>query len=78
MLVERLWNIARGFKDSRNNWRNRWFKNIYKNQLDKTCFAHEAAYTNSKNLAKRTVSDKTLKDRVYETALTSKYKKYQR
>ena len=32
---------------------------IYKNKLDKACFAHEAAYSNSKALA-RTISDKIL------------------
>ena len=31
---------------------------IYKNELDKTCFVHDAAYSDSKDLAKRTVSDK--------------------
>ena len=28
---------------------------IYKNELDKACFAHATAYSDSKNLAKRTV-----------------------
>ena len=28
---------------------------IYKNELDKACFAHDAAYSNSKDLTKRTV-----------------------
>ena len=32
-------------------------KYIYKNELDKACFAHDAAYSNSKDLAERTVSD---------------------
>ena len=38
-------------------------KYIYKNELDKACFAHGAAYSNSKELAKRTISYKILKDR---------------
>ena len=29
---------------------------IYKNELDKPCFAHDAAYADNKDLAKRTVS----------------------
>ena len=33
-------------------------KHIYKNELDKVCFTHNAAYSDSKDLAKRTVSDK--------------------
>ena len=51
---------------------------IYENELGKTCFAYDAAYDNSKELAKRTVSDKTLKDRSYETALDPKCDGYQR
>ena len=35
---------------------------IYRNELDKACFAHDATYSDSKNLAKRTQSDKVLKD----------------
>ena len=31
---------------------------IYKNELDKACFAHDAAYSASKDLIKRTVADK--------------------
>ena len=30
-------------------------KHIYTNELDKACFAHDAAYSNSKDLAERTV-----------------------
>ena len=46
-----------------------WFhglNHIYNNELDKACFAHDTAYSDSKDLAKITVSDKVLKDRVYE------------
>ena len=41
-------------------------KHLYGNELDKSCFAHNAAYSDSKDVAKRTISDKTLKDRAYE------------
>ena len=33
---------------------------IYKNELDKACFQHDMAYGKSKDLAKRTQSDKVL------------------
>ena len=33
---------------------------IYKNELDKTCFVHDAVYSDSKDLTKRTVADKIL------------------
>ena len=53
-------------------------KYIFKNKLDKACFAHNAAYANSKDLAKRTVSDNMLKDRAYEIALNPNCDGYQR
>ena len=31
---------------------------IYVNELDKTCFTHDAAYSDSKDLTKRTFGDK--------------------
>ena len=46
---------------------------IYKNQLDKACFAHDIAYSDSKNLNKRTAADKTLRDKAYKIAKCSKH-----
>ena len=43
-----------------------YFMQFYKNVLDKSCFDHDAAYSDSKDLAKRTISDKILKGRAYE------------
>ena len=34
---------------------------IYKNELGKSCSAHDAAYSDSKDLTKRTVADKNFK-----------------
>ena len=34
---------------------------IYINELDKACFTHDVAYSDSKDLTKRTVADKILK-----------------
>ena len=51
---------------------------IYKNELDKACFPHDAAYSGSQDLAKRTILDKILKDKAYEIAINSKYDGYQR
>ena len=34
---------------------------IYRNELGKACFQHDTAYGNSRELAKRTQSDKVLK-----------------
>ena len=36
-------------------------KHLYRNELHKDCFAHNAAYFDSENLAKITISDKIWK-----------------
>ena len=41
---------------------------IYKNELDKACFAHDAAYSDSKDLTKRTVAVKILKNKAFDIA----------
>ena len=53
-------------------------KHLYRNELEKGCFAHDAAYSESKDLAKRTISDKTLKYRAHEIARNRNYDGYQR
>ena len=55
-------------------------KHLYRNELEKACFAPDAkqAYCHSNDLARRTISDKILKDRTYEIARTRKYDGYQR
>ena len=37
-----------------------------KNELDKACFQHDMAYGDFKDLAKRTASDKVLRDKAYK------------
>ena len=51
---------------------------MYRNELDKDCFAHDTTYSDSKDLAKRTISDKILKDRAYESARNRNYDGYER
>ena len=51
---------------------------IYKNDIDKTYFQHYTAYGKSKDLAKRTQSDKVLRDKAFEIASDLKYDGYQR
>ena len=56
---------------SKHRWRIQKFKQtgdlnyIHKNELDKACFARDAAYSDSKDLAKKIILDKILKDRAY-------------
>ena len=51
---------------------------IYKNEPDKASFQHDMAYGKSKDLVKRTQSDKVLKDKVFKIASNPKYDGYQR
>ena len=51
---------------------------IYKNELDKACFAHDAAYSDSKNITKRTIADKIFRDKAFNIAKDPKYDGYQR
>ena len=50
----------------------------YRNELDKACFQHDMAYSKSKDLAKRTQSDKVLRDKAFKIASDPKYDGYQR
>ena len=51
---------------------------IYKNELDKACFQHDMAYGKTKDLVKRTQSDKVLKDKAFKIASDPNYDGYQR
>ena len=51
---------------------------IYKNELDKACFAHDAACSDSKSPTKRTIADKILRDKAFNIAKDTKYDEYQR
>ena len=45
---------------------------IYRNELDKACFQYNMAYGKSKDSAKRTKSDKVLRDKAIKIASDSK------
>ena len=51
---------------------------IYKNKLDKVCFQHDITYGKSKDLVKRTQSDKVLTDKAFKIASNPKHDGYQR
>ena len=51
---------------------------IYKNELGKTCFQHDMAYGDFKDLAKRTAADKVLRYQAFNIAKDPKYDGYQR
>ena len=47
-------------------------KHLYRIELDKACFVHDASYSDCKDLTKRTISEKVLKKKLM------RYKGYQR
>ena len=47
---------------------------IYKNELDKACFQHDMAYGKSKDLTKRTQSDKVLREKAFKIASDQRWK----
>ena len=51
---------------------------MHKNELDKACFQHDMAYGESKDLVKRTQSDKVLSGKAFKIASDPKYDGYQR
>ena len=69
---------------TKNNERIQKFKEIgdtnysLKNVLDKACFQDDMAYGDFKDLAKRTASDKVLRDKAFNIAKSPKYDGYQR
>ena len=53
-------------------------KYIYKNELDKTCFHYDMSYGDFRELAKRTASEKVLRDKAFNIAKNPKCDGYQR
>ena len=51
---------------------------IYRNEFDKTCFQHDSAYADHKDLINRTKSDKVFRDKAYNIASNPEYDGYQR
>ena len=60
------------FREARN------LKHLHRNELDKAFLAHDAAYSDSKHLAIRTISDKILKDIAYKITINPGYDGYQK
>ena len=67
MFADRLQKTKKKFKETGD-------KNyICKNELDKACFQRDMAYRDFKDLAKRTASDKFLRDKAFNIAKKTKY-----
>ena len=66
------------YKKQRKNSKKQEINYICKNELDKVCFQRDIACRDFKDLAKRTASDKFLRDKAFNIAKNSKYDRYQR
>ena len=51
---------------------------IYRNELDKACFHHDASDADNKDLLNRTRADKILRDKAYAIASNPQYYGYQK
>ena len=51
---------------------------IYKKELNKTCFQHDMAYGDFKDLKRRKLFDKVLRDKAFNIVKNPKYDGYQR
>ena len=51
---------------------------IYKSGLGNLCFAHDSAYSDSEDLAQRTISDNVSKERAFKIIKNPRYDGYQR
>ena len=70
MLADHLLNIVKELKTG-----NRKFQ--IGNEVDKARFAHDAAYSDSKDLAKRTISHKIFRERACKIPRNCGYEGYQ-
>ena len=51
---------------------------LYRNELDKACFKHDAAYAKYKDVENRLISDQKLRNSAYDIASNPEYDGYQR
>ena len=49
---------------------------VYKNELDKACFQYDISYAHFKDLARRTASDKVLRDKAFDIVKNSMVYKF--
>ena len=75
VLVDHLLKIKKEFKNLKKIEDSRY---TYRNGLHKTWFQHDMAYEDFKDLARKTVSDKFLRDKTFNIAKNPKYDGYRR
>ena len=62
MLVDHLLKTKKEFKNLKKTGGTKY---IHRNELDKACFQDNMAYGDCKDLARRTASDKVLRDKAF-------------
>ena len=64
-----MWNIFKKHKEKTQKFKQTGdSRYIYQNKLDKACFQPDIAYTDFKDLARRTASEKILHDEAFNIA----------
>ena len=76
MLADHLKKTKKEFK--RIKKKKQEIQTIFTKELDKACFQHDMAYGDFKDLAKRTIAYKVLRDKAFKIARNPKYDGYQR
>ena len=71
MLVDHSLKIKKEFKETGDS------RSMYPNEFDKSCFQHDMAYEDFKDLNRRTAANKVLRDKVFNIAKNPKYDGYQ-
>ena len=72
--MNRLLKTKKEFKNSKKQEIRLYFKN----ELDEACFQHDRAYGDCKDLARRTASDKVLREKAFNIEKNVKYDGYHR
>ena len=63
-----MWNIYKKQRKCKKIKKTGDSRQVYQNELDKTCFQHDMAYGDFKDLTKKTTSDKILRDKALNIA----------
>ena len=73
-----LWTIYKNIERIQKFKEIRDSRYIYQHKVDKTCFQHDMACKDFKDLTRRTASHKIIRDKTFDTAKNPKYDGYQR
>ena len=78
MYIQCLWSIHYKQRKNKKNKETGDSRYIYENELDKACIQLDMSFGDFKDLNRRTIADKVLRDKAFNIAKNLKYHKYQR